>query len=314
MSDRGLILFLTVLALLACLGFMFLGVRAPLGFVLPFRGEKLFALILVALAVSTSTVLFQTISFNRILTPAIMGFDALYLLIVTLCVYVLGGAGFIELSPLAVFFATSSLLVLASMLLFSTLLGQARADLLRMILTGIVFGVLFRSLTSFVQRVIDPNDFAVIQVKSFARFNVIETNLLVVTTPVAVVCLWSAWRMRHRLDVISLGLDMAHSLGERAAQLQLQTLVIVAVLVSVSTALVGPVAFLGLLVVSLAHAVRPTPYHYVLLPVAGLISVITLVAGQTVLERVLGLATPLSVVIDVLGGVVFLLLILKRPA
>ncbi len=86
---------------------------------------------------------------------------------------------------------------------------------------------------------------------------------------------------------------------------------LVAVLVSVSTALVGPVAFLGLLVVSIAHLITPSPHHAVLLPSAGLISAIVLVGGQTVLERVLGLATPLSVVVDVLGGLLFLGLLLK---
>ncbi|MDF3415096.1 iron chelate uptake ABC transporter family permease subunit [Sulfitobacter sp. M57] len=311
MSDRNLLLLLSGLACLAMFGFMTLGVRAPWGFVLPFRGEKLVALILVALAVSTSTVLFQTISFNRILTPAVMGFDALYLLLLTLAVYGLGGIGFTALSPVAVFAITSGVLVLAALALFGTLLGQARADLLRMILTGIIFGVLFRSITAFLQRMIDPNEFAVIQVNAFARFNTIETDILILAAPITLVALMLSWRMRRRLDVISLGPATATSLGERPKQGQMQALALTAVLVSVSTAFVGPVVFLGLLVVSLAHAIRPTPYHAVLLPVAGLISVITLVGGQAVLERVLGLNTPLSVVIDLIGGCVFLILVLK---
>ena len=41
------------------------------------------SLLLVAGAVATATVLFQTVSGNRILTPAIMGFDELYRLIQT---------------------------------------------------------------------------------------------------------------------------------------------------------------------------------------------------------------------------------------
>lgn len=311
MSDRNLILLLAVLASASCVAYMTLGVRAPWSFTLPFRGEKLAALMLVALAVSTSTVLFQTISFNRILTPSIMGFDALYLLLLTLAVYFLGGIGFTTLPPIVVFAATTFTLILAAMALFGTLLGQARADLLRMILTGIICGVLFRALTSFVQRMIDPNEFAVVQLSSFARFNTIDTDLLIIAAPLTVAALALAWRMRRRLDVISLGTDTAISLGERPKRGQLHALALIAVLVSVSTAFVGPVVFLGLLVVSLAHAIRPTPYHATLLPVAGLISIITLVGGQTVLERVLALTTPLSVAIDLIGGIVFLILVLK---
>lgn len=314
MPDRSVIAALAIGALIACLGYMTLGAKAPWGFVLPFRGEKLAALVLVAVAVSTATVLFQTISFNRILTPEIMGFDALYLLLLTLGVLVFGGTGFTALNPLLVFAVTTSLLMIAGIFLFGTLLNQARADLLRMILTGIIFGLLFRSLASFIQRLIDPNEFSVVQVRSYARFNTIETDLLVIAAPLTVTAVAIAWGMRRRLDVISLGHDTAISLGEAPRRTQMLVLLLVGILVSASTAFVGPVMLLGLLVVSLAHALRPTPYHATLFPVAGLISIIMLVGGQTVLERVLGLTTPLSVVVSMLGGVVFLILVLKGPS
>ena len=308
------LILLGILAVLAIVGYMVLGARAPWSFLLPYRGEKLAALVLVAVSVSTATVLFQTITFNRILTPSIMGFDGLYVLILTGGVWLLGGFWVMDLPPMAVFAVTGSAMILASLALFGTLLGQARADIMRMILTGIIFGVLFGSLTGFMQRMIDPNEFTVIQVASYARFTDIETGLLLVAAPVCCIALALAWRMRRALDVVSLGADAAIGLGERPKRRQLQVLVLVSVLVSVATALVGPVAFLGLLVVSLAHVVVPTPYHAQLLPAAALISVIVLVGGQTLLERVLQLSTPLSVVVDVLGGVVFLVLILRGAA
>ena len=40
-------------------------------------------MLLVGYAIAVSTVLFQTITDNRILTPSIMGFDSLYRLIQT---------------------------------------------------------------------------------------------------------------------------------------------------------------------------------------------------------------------------------------
>ena len=131
MSDRSLIAVLCIAAVLAMIGYMTLGVRAPWSFVLPFRGEKLIALVLVALAVSTSTVLFQTISFNRILTPAIMGFDALYLLLLTMAVFLLGGIGFVALSPILVFILTTLVLICASVALFGLVLGHGPGALLK---------------------------------------------------------------------------------------------------------------------------------------------------------------------------------------
>ena len=71
---------------------MTLGANGQWSFVLPFRGGKLVAMLLVAYAVAVSSVLFQTITHNRILTPAIMGFDALYLLIQAVVVFGFGQA------------------------------------------------------------------------------------------------------------------------------------------------------------------------------------------------------------------------------
>jgi len=302
---------LAALLVLASVLFMTLGARGNWGFVLPFRATKLLALIVVAVAISTATILFQTITQNRILTPSIMGFDALYVLILTTAVYVLGGQAVARLSDQLVFVVNVVCLVLASLALFGTLLRQVRADLLRMILTGIVFGVLFRSLTGFMQRIIDPNEFAVIQVSSYARFNRVDTELLALSAGVTGLALMVVWRMRHRLDVLALGHDAAINLGEHPRRGQIEVLILIAILVSVSTALVGPVAFLGLLVVSLAHLVTPSARHAVLIPSAGLISALVLVGGQTTLERALALSTPLSVVVDLIGGIVFLLLLLK---
>jgi iron complex transport system permease protein len=160
-------------------------------------------------------------------------------------------------------------------------------------------------------RLMDPNEFAVLQVASYARFNRVETDLLTISALLTGLAMLQAWRLRHRLDVLALGRTAAVNLGETPDRGRLEVLVLIAILVAVSTALVGPVTFLGLLVVNIAYVVLPTHRHAVLLPGAALISAITLVGGQTVLERALGLVTPLSVIVDLVGGAVFLWLILK---
>jgi len=299
--------------LLACIaGYLTLGARGSWGFVLPFRGNKLVALVLVAVAISTATVLFQTITHNRILTPAIMGFDALYVLILTVQIYALGAQEYVQLSPSGQFITNTVLMLVAALALFGTLLSKTRGDLMRMLLTGIILAVLLRAITGFLQRVIDPSEYAVVQVASFARFARIEGELLAISALLTCGALIVTWRMRYRLDVLALGETAAINLGEAPKRSMFQILVVIAVLVSVSTALVGPMGFLGLLVVSLAHLVTPTASHATLLVSSALISALTLVGGQFVLERVLGMSTPLIVVIDVIGGIVFLILLLKR--
>jgi iron complex transport system permease protein len=311
MFHKRLFLLGTVLAL-CVVGYLLLGSRGNWGFVLAFRANKLAALLLVALSVSTATVLFQTITRNQILTPAVMGFDALYLLILTVLVFMLGAQDFVRLPELGQFVLNTVLTMGAALALFGTLLSRGGTDLFRMILTGIIFAGLFRSITSFLQRLIDPNDYVVVQSASFARFSRIDIGLLTLAAVLTVVALFAAWRMRHKLDLLSLGPEAATNLGEDPRRGMFTVLVIVSVLVSVSTALVGPLAFLGLLVVSVARQITPTVSHAVLLPSAALVSAITLVGGQLLLEHLLQLSTPLIVVVDVLGGLVFLTLLLRR--
>ncbi len=302
---------LTVLLVVLIVGYLTIGARGNWGFVLPFRGNKLIAILLVSVAISTATVLFQTITQNRILTPAIMGFDSLYVLILTVLIHVLGAQLFGQLSGMFQFLLNVGVMMFAALALFGTILLRTRPDLMRMILTGIVFSVLFQSMTGFLQRMIDPNDYAIVQVSSYARFARVESNLLWISGLLTTVALFFAWRMRHQLDVFALGASMAINLGENPRKGVFQALLIIAVLVSVSTALVGPLAFLGLLVVSLAHLLTPTATHSVLLPSAALISASTLTGGQLILERIVGASTPLVVVIDVAGGVLFLVLLLR---
>ncbi|WP_442885303.1 iron chelate uptake ABC transporter family permease subunit [Amaricoccus sp.] len=293
---------------------MTLGAKGSWSFLLPFRGLRLAALALVGAAVGVATVLFQTVTGNRILTPSIMGFDALYVLLQTALVFLLGGLGYAMLDARPKFLAETGLMMLASASLLGLLLGRGRHDLHRMLLVGVIFGTLFRSLAAFLQRLMDPNAFAVLQGASFASFGSVETDLLALAALLAGAGGAATWRLRHALDVVALGRAPAIGLGVGYDAIGRFTLLIVALLVSVSTALVGPVAFFGLIVASLAHLVVRSPHHAHLLPAAALIGATILVAGQTLFERVLGLQSTLSVVIEFAGGLLFLALLLRaRP-
>ncbi|WP_299843886.1 iron chelate uptake ABC transporter family permease subunit [uncultured Jannaschia sp.] len=298
----------------SCLLFLTLGAQGDWAFILHFRGIKLASLLVVGAAIAMATITFQTVSGNRILTPSVMGIDALFVLFQTLTVFVLGGIGFAAIGPHLRFGLEMALLMIAASALFATLMGRGREDLHRMVLTGIIMGVLFRSITGLIQRMIDPSDFAVVQGASFARFSAVETDLLAL---VAILCAMTAallWRMRHALDVIALGRDAAVSLGLPYRQTVLAALGLVAILVAGSTALVGPVTFFGLLVSALAHGALKDHRHSHLLPMAALVAALVLVGGQLVLDHVFALATTLSVVVEFAGGLAFLFLVLKGTA
>ncbi len=310
--QRLRLLWLSAVALACIVAYMSRGAQGQWSFVIPFRGGKLAAMLLVAYAVAVSSVLFQTITHNRILTPAIMGFDALYLLIQAVVVFGFGQAAAAAEHPVAAFVLEVGAMTAFACLLFRWLFSDAVRSLHLMMLVGIVFGLLFRSLSSFVVRLIDPNEFLVLQDRMFASFNSVRVSLLPIAMAAVCVATLVIWRLRHRYDVLALGRDIAVNLGVDYRRCLLLTLGAIAVLVSVSTALVGPVTFFGLLVSNLAYQAMGSDKHQYTVPAATLLGVIFLVGGQTLLERVLGLNTTVSVVIEFVGGVMFLILILRK--
>jgi iron complex transport system permease protein len=122
------------------------------------------------------------------------------------------------------------------------------------------------------------------------------------------------WRMMHAYDVLSLGREAAINLGVDYKRVVTLVLMLVAVLISVSTALVGPVTFFGLLVANIAYQIAGSHKHRFILPVASLLAVICIVGGQLVLERIFAFDTALSIVIEFVGGIVFLALLIRGTA
>ncbi len=299
------------LALTLCLLFMTLGAKGSWSFVLPFRGAKLVGMLLVAFAIAVSTVLFQTITNNRILTPSIMGFDALYALIQTVMVFFLGAQATTAADPRLLFLVECGAMVLFSCLLYRWLFSGAVRSLHVLMLVGIIFGILFRSVSGFLQRVIDPNEFIVLQDRLFASFNSFDTRLLLLSVLLIAGASLAAWRLFHTFDILALGRENAITLGVDHRRATTEILVLAAVLVSVSTALVGPVTFFGLLVASLAYQAMPLGLHRYTLPAAVLAAVISLVGGQLILERLFAFDTAVGIVIEFAGGLVFLILLVR---
>ncbi|SDS46727.1 iron complex transport system permease protein [Pseudarthrobacter equi] len=291
--------------------FLFFELKGNVGYILPRRAIKVSAMLLVAVAVGVSTLLFQTVTANRILTPSIMGFDSLYILVQTVMAFALGAAAVVTAPPTLQFGVEVVLMVAFSALLYRWMFTGATRSLHLLLLVGVILGSLFRGFSSLLQRLMEPSEFIILQDLFFASFNNVDPALLgVAAVIVAAVCA-AVWRARHTLDVLALGRDVAINVGVDHRKVVMRVLLACSLLVAVSTALVGPVTFFGLLVVSLGYQLCRGFSHAWLLPIVVLIGAIALVGGQLVLEKVFGFGTALSVVIEFTGGILFLYLLLK---
>lgn len=311
MSIRVKLVLLMVLAAASSALFLFYQLGVNWDYVLPRRGYKLLAMVIAGSAIAFSTVIFQTVTHNRILTPSIMGLDSLYLLVQTVLVYFLGGKNFAMISNEWLFLLSVLALVTFSMLLFKLLLGKDGRSVFFLLLIGIVLGALFQSLSTFMQVLIDPNEFFLVQDKMFASFNNVQVRLIWWALGIIGITMILYLPMIKYLDVLSLGRDQSVNLGISYRKVVMITLIVVSILTAVSTALIGPITFLGLLVANLSYEIFKTYRHSVLLIGTVLVSIIALAFGQMLVERVFSFSTTLSVIINFIGGLYFIYLLLR---
>lgn len=310
MKTKLTILSLSAVALIVL--FMTYHVMGNWDYVLPSRGKKLAAILITGAVIAVSTVVFQSITNNRILTPSILGLDSLYMLIQTFGVYALGSSNMTFMNKNVNFLFSACIMVLFSGVLYKLMFRREGQNIYFLLLVGLIMGTMFQSASSFMEVLIDPNEFLILQGKMFASFNNVSSDLLILSTVVLALTTLYFMRFVKYLDVISLGKDEAINLGINYDYVVKRLLVIVSIYVSISTALVGPITFLGLLVANVGHQLFRTYKHSYLIPGTILLSIIALVGGQFLVERVFGFTTTVSVIINFAGGVYFVYLLLKE--
>ncbi len=311
-SPRTRLIVLSAVLLVASACFLVLFVRGSFDFALPRRATMLGAMAVAAFAQGVGTVVFHTVTQNRILTPSIMGFDSMYTLMQTLLVWFFGGTVIAQTEGITKVVAQTALMVAFATVLYRWLFSGRFGSLYLLLLVGVVIGMAFDSLSSFVQRLLDPTDYDMLSVELFGRLSSVDDTYLPLAFVVCGVVGVIFWRRRHTLDALLLGRETALSIGvDHKRELTLM-LMLIALLVAFSTALVGPMTFFGFLVATLAYQVAGSYRHQYVMPMAFLLGMLTLVGGQFVMQHIFYAGGFLTVIIEFVGGITFLYFLLRR--
>jgi iron complex transport system permease protein len=276
------------------------------------RSVTVVTILLVAACQGVATVLFHTATGNRILTPSIMGFDALYVLIQTAMAFFLGAQALSATDGVPKVLVQSAVMVAFATLLYGWLFGGRRGSLHVTLLVGLVLGAGFGTLSSFMQRMLIPGDFDILSARLFGNISNSNAEYLPVGYGIVAVILLLVFVRRHRLDVLALGRDTATNLGLNHKREVITTLVIVAVLVSISTTMVGPMTFFGFIVATLAYQLTGSQEHRRVLPFAVLLGAAMLLGAYFILHHVFNAAGLVTVIIEFVGGLAFVILLLRK--
>lgn len=276
------------------------------------RTDALIVIAVVAFCQAFATVSFQTATGNRIITPSIMGFEALYTVIQTATVFFLGAAGLTFFAGGAQFFLQAGAMVLFATILYTWLLSGRLGSIHIMLLVGVVIGGGLGSLSSFMQRVMDPNEFDLLTARLFGNIGNADTDNLKYVIPIVAVTGLVIWLRARRMNLVALGADVTNNLGLNHRREVMLSLFLVAVLMSMTTSLIGPMTFLGFLVATLAYSATDTHDHRLVLPVAFLIGYAILSTAYFVLRHVFYAQGAVTVIIELVGGLVFLFVIMRK--
>lgn len=265
-----------------------------------------------ALCQSMATVAFHSVTNNRIITPSLLGFDALYSTIQTSMIFFFGAGALIGFSGTGAFLTQVGLMVLMSLLLYGWLLSGKYGNLQLMLLIGIIIGTGLNSVSSFMRRMLAPSEFDVLQARLFGSVMHADAAYFPIVIPIVIVVGILLYSFSNRLNVVALGKDVATSFGVNHRRSVIFTLVLISLLMSVSTALIGPLTFFGFLVATLSYQVAATYDHKYVFPLAFALGFFVLTSAYFFMYHILNTPSVVSVIIELFGGVIFLAVILRK--
>lgn len=300
-----------LLLLLCVLLFVFYGSGLDFDYVIPKRLLRLGAMGVAGICIAASALVFQTLTGNRILTPAVMGYEAVYLLLQAVLVLLLGTASLSLLGEHGNAALSVAVMLGYSWLIHRVLFRERQHNLYMLLLCGLVLTMVLGTFTQFIQLKTSPGEYAILQGFSYANFSHIQGEQLAVASLLLLPAAVYLARQLSVLDVLALGREQAMTLGVDYRRFVRRQLALVGLLVAISTSLVGPTAFMGVFVANISYALARNARHRSLLPLACGIAISMFVLGQLLVEQLFNYRTSISILINLVCGAYFLALMIR---
>lgn len=304
-------LFILVVALFMTVGVKFENQRL-FEYSMKIRTPKLIAMMITAYAIGSAAIIFQSIINNTIVTPCLLGMDALYTMIHTILVFILGSGSLLVVNPNYSFMIDLVIMGVTATVIYSYLFKKTKHNVLYVLLIGTVLTSLFSSIQSTLTRIMDPNEYDTLLTTLVASFSNVNSEIMILSIIVLSVVAFALRKELRILDVLTLGKEQAINLGVDYDTSIRKLLLGVTLYIAVATAMVGPLAFLGLIIANLSRQLLQTYRHTQLIGGSILFGMIILIGGQLIVEKVFVYAIPVSVFITLFGGIYFLYLLLRR--
>lgn len=314
-NQRKLVI-LAVIVLLCAIGYLFYAVNFHnpklFRFSMKLRIPKVVVMLITAFAIGGASIVFQSIINNVIVTPCLLGMNALYSLIHTAVVFVAGSTSILATNGNLAFAVDLVLMAIVATIIYSFLFEKTHHNVLYILLIGTVLTSFFSSIQTTLTRIMDPNEYDSLLETLVASFENVNSEVIVASLVVLALVIFVLRKDLALLDVLTLGKEQAINLGVDYNRCIRRLLLGVTLCIAVATAMVGPISFLGLIMANLSRQLLKTYRHSQLILGSTLFGMAVIIGGELIVERVYHYAVPISVFISVFGGVYFLYLLLTK--
>lgn len=312
-NNKNKIVILSILALLFALIFLFYDIKPGIfEYTMGLRLPRFVAIILAAICIGSSTYIFQTLTSNVIITPSLLGMNSLYTLLNTSIVFLLGSSSLLFVNSYLSYGITLILMGISAIVIYGYIFDKTNNNILLILLIGTIVSTLFGSIQQSMIRIMDPNEYDSLLNSLIASFSNVNSALIGVSIVLIILCFYIFRKEISYLNVLILGKTMSINLGVDYNLVSKKLLIFVSLLIAICTSLVGPITFLGLIVVNIARNIFKS-YKYNLLMIGSvLLGIIFLFGSQFIIQHIFVYAVPISVFVNLFGGIYFLILLLRE--
>ena len=185
--------------------------------------------------------------------------------------------------------------------LLTLLLAKGVQQTLRLLLAGVVVGVVLGAITSLIL-LFSPDVMQAMQSFMLGTTSFVSWNACIVMLVTFTACLLAAWLMSHVLDGLALGEATAQSLGLRLPQMRAALVAVLALATGTAVAQTGLIAFVGLAAPHLVRSVVKTT-HGRLTVLSSLMGAVMLTVADILARYLIApQELPVGVLTAVLGG------------
>ena len=281
-------------------------------YILSLRLPTLAVMLIAAFAIGSASIIFQSIINNRIVTPCLLGMNAMYTLVHTAVIFIAGSGSVIAANSNLSFAVDLVVMSLAAVFIYAYMFKKTGNNVLYVLLIGTVLSSFFGSIQSTMIRVMEPNEYDALLTTLVADFNNVNSEVILFSFVLLVLLVIFLWKDLKLLDVITLGKTQAINLGVDYDRVVRRLLLGVVLCIAIATAMVGPISFLGLIIANLARQLLKTYKHIYLIIGSALMGMLAMIAGQMVSQHIFSYAVPISTFITIGGGIYFLYLLLFK--